>query len=53
VSSIDEERLTVAHAAAERLLRGLKGRNNLKGKALRRMKLVEEAVQRLEVARVL
>lgn len=52
MSPIDKERLDVAHAATERLLRGLKGVKPLKGKALQRMKLVESAVQYLELARL-
>lgn len=49
---VDKERLYVAHAAAERMLRGLKGKD-LKGKDLRLMKLVEQAVTCLETARIL
>jgi hypothetical protein len=52
MSPIDEERLNVAHAAADRLLRGLKTLKPLQGRALRRMKLVESAVQYLELARL-
>lgn len=52
MAPIDEERLTVAFAAIERLLRGLKAKPNLKGRALKRMKLVEAAMQHLEAARL-
>ncbi len=52
MSPIDEERMTVALSAVQRLLHGLKTGPNLKGKALKRMKLIEEAAQRLEVARI-
>jgi hypothetical protein len=53
VNPVDQERLDVANAMAERLLRGLKGVNTLRGKALERMKLVELAVSYLEAARAL
>lgn len=53
MTNIDKERLDVAQAATERLLNGLKSRRNLRGKELRRMKRVEEAVQALEAARLL
>lgn len=52
MTPIDRERLDVAHAAAERLLNGLKPRGNLKGKELQRMRLVEKAVQALEAVRL-
>jgi hypothetical protein len=53
LSDVDRERMDVAHAAMDRLLRGLKGRGRLKGTDLEKMRLVEEAVQRLEAARLL
>lgn len=54
MTKIDQERMDVAQAAAERLLRGLRSRTGfpLRGKALKRMKLVEIAVRHLELARL-
>ncbi len=52
MSPIDKERLDVAYAATDRLYRGLKASKVLRGKELRRMKLVEEAIQRLEAVRL-
>lgn len=53
MSPIDKERLDVAYNAVDRLYRGLKKGKVLRGEALRRMKLVEEAIQRLEAARLI
>lgn len=53
VKDIDKERLDIAYAMTDRLYRGLKTTKVLRGKELKRMKLVEEAIQRLEVARAL
>jgi hypothetical protein len=54
LSPVDQERLDVAHSAADRLLRGLKGRPNppLRSRDLERMKLIEQAVTCLEMARL-
>ncbi len=53
MTKIDLERLNVADTAVSRLLGGLKSNMNLRGKALRRMKLVEYAKLALEEARLL
>lgn len=50
---VDIERLNVADNAVDRLLRGLKSKPNLRGRALKRMKLIEEAKRNLEIARLL
>lgn len=50
-SPVDQERLDTTQHLASRLLTGLKARS-LKGKALERMKLVEQAVTYLEAARL-
>lgn len=52
MSPINKERLDVAYVAADRLLRRLKTLKPLKGRALQRMKLIETAVQYLELARL-
>ncbi len=51
LSPVDQERLDVVHHLAGRLLAGLKGQA-LTGKALDRMKLIEQAVTCLEMARL-
>ena len=52
MNNIDKERLDVAYAMVDRLYKGLKKEKVLRGKAFRRMKLVEEAIQRLEAVRL-
>lgn len=51
LSPVNAERLDVAHAAASRLLAGLKS-TPLEGSDLKRMKLIEEAVSCFESARL-
>jgi hypothetical protein len=52
LSPVNQERLDVVHHLASRLLADLKGRP-LTGKALERMKLVEQAVTCFETARLM
>ncbi len=51
LSPINQERLDLAHGTAVRLLQDLKSQS-LRGKTLRRMKLIEQAVTCLETARI-
>lgn len=54
LKEIDQERLDIAETAVLRLLNGIKGRGKpLKGLALEQMKLIEEAAQKLEAARLI
>jgi len=52
MTPVEQERMDVAHAAASRLLALLKSNHNLRGAALKRMKLVEQAVTCFEMARL-
>lgn len=49
MTPVEAERLTVASNAVERLLRGMKSKT-LRGSALKRMKMIEKAMQCLELA---
>jgi len=51
LSPVEQERLDVVHHLASRLLAGLKSQPR-RGKALKRMKLIEQAVTCFEMARL-
>jgi hypothetical protein len=51
LSPVDAERLDVAQAAVDRLLRGIKSRP-LVGAAIARMRLIEQALNYIEMARL-
>ena len=52
MTPVEQERMDVAHAAAQRLLALLRSNHDLRGAALKRMKLVEQAVTCFEMARL-
>lgn len=51
LSPLDQERLDVVHYLAQRMLREIKTQQ-LSGKSLERMKLIEQAVTCLEMAKL-
>lgn len=51
LSPVNRERLDVVHHLGDRLLKDLKSRP-LAGKALERMRLIEQAVTHLEMAKL-